>query len=266
MDHTVRIYVVNSFCISGTDGNPAAVCVLPAGEDDVAWMQLVARQMNLSETAFVRPQSANRFSIRWFSPTVEVPLCGHATMAAAHAVYEDGLAKDGPVTFEAMSGPLAASRTDDGIGLVFPAVRCEPAPVPPWFPTAFGISPVRFLAGPGKYLAEVSNDSEVRDLAPNFGLLREVADRGVIVTSRCGDGSYDVVSRYFAAYVGVDEDPVTGSAHCCLGPYWSPLLGQSEFLAFQASPRGGRVRVRLSGDRVLLSGATRTVLAGVLRI
>ncbi len=266
MHHTARIYVVNSFCISGTDGNPAAVCMLPDGGDDPVWMQLVARQLNLSETAFVRPQTANRFSIRCFSPAAEVPLCGHATMAAAHALYEDGLVGDGAVTFEARSGALAASRTNEGIGLDLPAIECKPAPVPPWFAAAFGIMPVEFRAGPAKYLAELSHDSEVRDLAPDFGLLRKVADRGVIVTSRSVHSSYDVVSRYFAAYVGVDEDPVTGSAHCCLGPYWAPLLGKSDILAFQASPRGGRIRVRLNGDRVLLSGATRTVLAGELRL
>ena len=263
---STSIYVVNAFCITGDDGNPAGVCLLPDGDADAAWMQRVARQMNLPETAFVRRRDANRYAIRWFSPAKEIPLCGHATLASTHVLYEQGLVDDGPIEFIGATGPLIATKSHPGIELDFPAIPCAGATVPDWFEPAFGMTPVRFLAGRGKYLAEVSSAQEVLGLAPNFDVLRRSGDRGVIVTSRSADDAYDIVSRYFASYVGVDEDPVTGSAHCCLGPYWSALLDKTRLRAHQASPRGGRLLVRTEGDRVHLAGEARTVLAGRLLI
>ena len=264
---SVPIYLVSSFCSSGTDGNPGAVCLLEPGSDDPEWMQAVAREMNASETSFVSRRSDGRFSIRWFSPRAEVPLCGHGTLASAHVLYDERVVGGDRIELVATGKELVAVRAAaGGIELDLPAIDCGEAPVPDWFERAVGAAPVRFLAGPGKYLAELASEVEVRGLNPDFRLLRQVADRGVIVTSRSDREPYDIVSRYFAAYVGVDEDPVTGSAHCCLGPYWAPRLGKSSFLAYQASPRGGRMSVRLAGNRVALTGAARTVLSGTLRL
>lgn len=254
------VFHVNAFCTTADDGNPAGVCLLAAAAD-APWMQDVARRMNLSETAFVTPSGESRFAIRWFTPRTEMPLCGHATLASAHVLFTLDPTRPPRIEFVSATGLLAAERGDDGgIALDFPAVECEPADVPDWFERAFGIRPSNFLSGPAKYLAELPSDDAVRALTPDFALLRKAADRGVIVTSRASSGDYDIVSRYFAAYVGVDEDPVTGSAHCCLGPYWSARLGKSELRAFQASPRGGALRVRVRADRrITLIGAARTV-------
>ena len=260
---TQRITQVDAFTDRLFGGNPAAVCVLPAARDE-EWMRNVAREMNLSETAFLHRQ-ADGFNLRWFTPTVEVALCGHATLASAHVLWEEGhLGADQSARFHTKSGLLTAQRKDEWIELDFPATREEPAPPPPGLAEALPV-PFRYV---GKnrfdYLVELESEDAVRRLEPNFGVLKRIGVRGVIVTSRSSVPAYDFVSRFFAPGSGVDEDPVTGSAHCCLGPFWQQRLGKAEFVAYQASARGGTVRVRVNGDRVILGGQAVTVLRGEL--
>jgi len=244
-------------------GNPAAVCVLPAPRDD-AWMQKVAVEMNLSETAFL-VREGDRFHLRWFTPAVEVSLCGHATLASAHVLWECGHLKPGEqARFRTLSGILTADQRGDWIEMDFPVKADEPAEAPPHLSEALGTE----LKYVGKnnldYIAEVESEAVVRGLKPNHTLLSELGVRGVIVTARAETGDFDFVSRFFAPGSGINEDPVTGSAHCCLGPFWAKRLGKTEFLAYQASARGGVVHVRLEGDRVILGGQAVTVLRGEL--
>ena len=260
----VRLVQVDAFTDKAFAGNPAAVCLLPAPRDD-AWMQSVAREMNLSETAFLVKQEVG-FDLRWFTPAVEVKLCGHATLASAHVLWEEGLLQPGePARFHTRSGLLTAERRADWIELNFPAHPPEPVAAPPDLTRALGVAPNYVgKSGGGDYLLEVESEEDLRALHPDFGLLETVEARGVIVTSRAAAREFDFVSRFFAPQSGVNEDPVTGSAHCCLGPFWKDRLGKSEFVAYQASERGGVVRVRLDGDRVLLGGQAVTVLRGEL--
>lgn len=258
------VYHVNAFCGAGAAGNPGAVCVL---DDDrpSEWMQMTADQMNLSETGFVRQIGPAEFSLRWFSPTHEVPLCGHVTLGAAHTLWnEAALTDETVIRFQTASGPLHVRRLDDAIEMALPANICVDAEPPEWLHEAFAVTPVRILAGERKYLVEVAAETDVVSVQPNFGLLRRVADRGVILTARSDGTEHDIVSRYFASYVGVDEDPATGSAHCCLVPYWSENLDKPIIRARQASRRGGELSGRVDGDRVLLTGRARTVLCGRL--
>ena len=263
---SLTIYQVDAFTNKPFAGNPAAVCILPE-PGDAQWMQQVATEMNLSETAFLYKQEDD-FSLRWFTPAVEVDLCGHATLASAHILWEAGyLQANEQARFFTRSGLLTAERQGDWIEMDFPAKLAEQTDAPPNLLQALGISAqdTQYI---GKnvfdYLVEVPTEDIVRDIQPDFTLLSQVQARGVIVTSRASTPGYDFVSRFFAPQVGVNEDPVTGSAHCCLTPYWSQKLGKSEMLAYQASPRGGIVRVRASGDRVQLGGQTITVLRGEL--
>jgi predicted PhzF superfamily epimerase YddE/YHI9 len=262
---TWPLYQVDAFTAEPFAGNPAAVCLL---EDDAdpAWMQRVAAEMNLSETAFLRLSSSG-YGLRWFTPTVEVELCGHATLASAHVLFSEGLAGTGqPVRFDSASGPLHARATEDGtIWLDLPATPAAPADPPGWLLEALRAGPVRW-AGLGHldWLVELEDEAAVRDLAPDVGRLRGLGSRGVIVTAAPGTGGYDFVSRYFAPGAGIDEDPVTGSAHCALGPFWAGRLGRDELTGYQASARGGLVQVRPRGDRVHLGGRAVTVLRGQL--
>jgi PhzF family phenazine biosynthesis protein len=257
------IIQVDAFTKEPFTGNPAAVCVLPEPRDE-RWMQNVAREMNLSETAFLHRQ-ADGFALRWFTPTVEVDLCGHATLASAHVLYEEGhLRPEEQARFHTRSGLLTAVRRDDWIELDFPALPTEPVAAPPELATALGIAPKDVGQTRIGYLVEVDAEETVRRLRPNFTLLESILTLGVIVTSRSGSPPYDFVSRFFAPGAGVPEDPVTGAAHCCLGPYWRDRLGKDSFLAYQASARGGEVRVRVAGARVYLGGQAVTVLRGEL--
>lgn len=260
----MRLLQVDAFTAEPFKGNPAAVCLLDRERDEV-WMQNVAAEMNLSETAFLLPH-ADGFSLRWFTPVIEVALCGHATLASAHALWEESvLAPEETARFHTKSGLLTAVRAGDWIELDFPATREQPADPPPALLDSLGISaPV--YAGRNKFdfLVEVESDEIVRRLDPDHAQLRGIPVRGVIVTSRSSNPEFDFVSRFFAPGSGVDEDPVTGSAHCCLTPYWSARLGKQEMVAYQASARGGVVRVRLDGDRVKLGGRAVTVLRGAL--
>jgi PhzF family phenazine biosynthesis protein len=258
-----RITQVDAFTHRPFAGNPAAVCVLEeaAGEQ---WMQNVAREMNLSETAFLYPHE-DEFNLRWFTPAVEVALCGHATLASAHVLWEEGhLARDQQARFQTKSGLLTADLKGDWIELDFPAVRVEAANPPPDLVEALGVQ-ARYV-GKNKfdYLVEVESEEAVRSASPDHTRLRRVQARGVILTSCSGSPQFDFVSRFFAPVSGIDEDPVTGSAHCALGPYWEKRVQKPEFVAFQASPRGGVVRVRVEGDRVKLGGQAVTVLRGEL--
>jgi predicted PhzF superfamily epimerase YddE/YHI9 len=262
------LYQVDAFTAEPFAGNPAAVCLL---EDDAdpGWMQRVAAEMNLSETAFLRPGAeADRYGLRWFTPAVEVELCGHATLASAHVLFTEGLAEAGrELRFDTASGPLAARRDRDGaIWLDFPATPATPVDPPAGLVEALGGGAARWVGrGRFDYLVELADEQAVRDLAPDVRRLEGLGPRGVIVTA-AGDGSggHDFVSRYFAPAAGIDEDPVTGSAHCTLGPFWAERLGRSELTGFQASARGGLVQVHPRGDRVLLGGQAVTVLRGQL--
>ncbi|HYI08582.1 MAG TPA: PhzF family phenazine biosynthesis protein, partial [Thermoanaerobaculia bacterium] len=225
----------------------------------------VAAEMNLSETAFLLPRD-DGYSLRWFTPAVEVALCGHATLASAHALWEEGLlGPDDTARFHTQSGLLTATRNGDWIELDFPATREERAEAPEGLLESLGVTdPVYVGKNKFDYLVELASEELVRELDPDHGRLRRIPVRGVIVTSRSAGQDIDFVSRFFAPGSGVDEDPVTGSAHCCLTPYWSAKLGKDEMVAYQASKRGGTVRVRLAGDRVKLGGRAVTILRGEL--
>jgi len=257
------IVQVDAFTSVPFKGNPAGVCVL-ADPRDPAWMQLVAREMNLSETAFLVPRGTG-YHLRWFTPTVEVELCGHATLASAHVLWEDNHLRPAVrAEFETRSGRLSATRKGDWIEMDFPADPPQPVLQPsPLLAEALGVQSFGYTGRDGfDYLCELESEATVRDLQPDFKLLKQAGPRGVIVTARAESKEFDFVSRFFAPAYGVDEDPVTGSAHCCLGPYWASRLGKDDLVGYQASARGGVVKVGVRGDRVLLGGQAVTVLRG----
>lgn len=261
---TIPIFQVDAFTDRPFHGNPAAVCLLDAARDE-AWMQAVAAEMNLAETAFVSPRD-DGYDLRWFTPTCEVDLCGHATLASAHALWETKrLHQDTVARFHTKSGWLTAHQRDGLIELDFPATPADPAPAfTASLAEALG-TPVEW-AGRSRYdlVARVTSAETVRRVAPDLALVGALPCRGVIVTAKGDDGVHDFVSRFFGPQSGVDEDPVTGSAHCALAPYWAAILGRTSLVGFQASPRGGTVRVQLDADRVRLSGHAVTVLRGEL--
>lgn len=258
-----RITQVDAFTDRLFAGNPAAVCVLKEAAEET-WMQNVAREMNLSETAFLFPHEGE-FNLRWFTPAVEVALCGHATLASAHVLWEEGhLAPDRQARFHTKSGLLTADLKSDWIELDFPAVRVEDAEPPPGLVEALGVAPHYVGRNKFDFLVEVESEQTVRSARPDHTRLRQVDARGVIFTSRSSSPQFDFVSRFFAPGSGIDEDPVTGSAHCALGPFWEGRQQKSEFVAWQASPRGGVVRVRVEGDRVKLGCHAVTVMRGEL--
>jgi PhzF family phenazine biosynthesis protein len=260
----IRIVQVDAFTNRAFAGNPAAVCVLqsPMPED---WMRNVAREMNLSETAFLTPRDGG-YHLRWLTPSIEVQLCGHATVASAHVLWQDGHLPEGKqARFHTLSGLLTADRRGDWIELDFPAKLAEPAEAPPKMLAALGISQASYVGRNAfDYFVEIESEEALRALDPDHSTLKRISARGIIVTSRSASPEYDFVSRFFAPGAGVDEDPVTGSAHTALGPYWASKLGKTEFTAYQASARGGVVRVRLAGDRVILGGQAVTVMTGEL--
>ena len=259
------IFQVDAFTAEPFKGNPAGVCLLSAAADP-AWMQSVAREMNLAETAFPVP-SPDGFDLRWFTPAVEVRLCGHATLATAHVLWEERiLARDTVARFHTKSGLLTATKDGDWIVLDFPARPSRPE-TPPWadrLAGALGVKPLRIEVSAEDILVEVDGDETVRSLEPDIAALRRLPARGVIVTSRSADPAFDFVSRFFAPAVGVDEDPVTGSSHCVLTPYWSKRLRKASLAAYQASARGGVLKVSLEGDRVRIAGRAVTVIRGSL--
>lgn len=261
----VRLLQVDAFADRPFAGNPAAICLLEEAADD-GWMQNLAREMNLSETAFVR-KIDDGYELRWFTPAFEVELCGHATLASAHVLWSERLvADDEPIRFQTKSGTLTCTRAGEWIELDFPAIPAEPCEPPVDLLEALDVQPE--FVGRSKWdkFVVVESEQVLRELEPDFNRLGKVDMRGVIVTSLSQDGRYDFLSRYFAPAHNINEDPVTGSAHCCLGPYWGERLSKTEMTAFQASARGGEVRVRLAGDRVILGGQAVTVLRGELDI
>jgi PhzF family phenazine biosynthesis protein len=266
---TTPCFQVDAFTDRPFTGNPAAVCLLDTGRA-ARWMQSVAAEMNLSETAFLMPLKTG-FRLRWFTPKVEVELCGHATLAAAHVLWSEGIAP--PVqhlSFHTRSGVLMARPHVRGIELDFPARPARKARVPAAqmkrLEQALGVEARAVVRVADDALVEVASDRVLRGLVPDMSLLGELPVRGIVVTALAGKGKHDFVSRFFAPAVGVPEDPVTGSAHCALAPYWAARLGRTRLLGYQASARGGEVEVELRGERVLLRGSAVTVARGRLLV
>ena len=247
------LHVVDAFTNRPFTGNPAAVCVLAAPADE-HWLKLVAREMNLSETAFLHPVEGG-WSLRWFTPAVEVKLCGHATLASAFTLWETGIAAPNqPLRFSTLSGWLTCRREGEWIEMDFPAQVAEKCKAPDRLNEALGCDLLSVGGNGMDYLAEVADERTLRALKPDFTALAKLPVRGIIVTCRSESAEFDFVSRFFAPAAGVNEDPVTGSAHCALGPYWQAKLSKSDFTAYQASERGSIVKVGVRGERVLLRG------------
>jgi PhzF family phenazine biosynthesis protein len=268
----IRIDHVDAFTSEPFAGNPAAVCVLD-GPADAGWMQRVAREMNLSETAFLH-RTAGAYALRWFTPLVEVDLCGHATLASAHVLWERGLLGPAePARFDTRSGRLTATRVEDRsasagrdewIELDFPSTPEEATATPAALADGLRMQPKYVGRSRFDYLVELADEDAVRNVSPDFPKLRTIQARGVIVTARADSAGVDFVSRYFAPAFGIDEDPVTGSTHCCLGPFWATRVTSRTLVAHQLSARGGVMKVTVAGDRVRLAGQAVTVLKGEL--
>ncbi|MFH1071002.1 MAG: PhzF family phenazine biosynthesis protein [Candidatus Glassbacteria bacterium] len=257
------IYQVDAFTDRPFAGNPAGVCILEE-ERSENWMQNVALEMNLSETAFLRRREGG-FQLRWFTPVREVELCGHATLAASHVLWQEKIVKsDQKIMYITLSGPLFARLDKPWIELDFPAEPARPAEDPGGLCQALDVSPVFIGRSRLDFLVEVKSELALREMKPDFRRLADVTSRGVIVTCRSSSSDYDFLSRFFAPAYGVDEDPVTGSSHCTLGPYWAEKLDKARLLGYQASARGGLVRVMPSGERVFLAGQAVTVIRGQL--
>jgi PhzF family phenazine biosynthesis protein len=250
---TVPIIHADTFVETGLRGNAAAVCVLP-GPAAPSWMQSVAHEMNVSETAFFYRESGG-FNLRWFSPLVEVDLCGHGTLAAAHVLREEGYFRQQQTArFFTRSGLLTARLRGERIELNFPALDQHDTVPPLALRQALGVS-MKYVGTDGHdYLVELASEETVRSLRPDFNLLSTIQARAIIVTSRSSSSGYDIVSRVFAPRLGINEDPVTGSAHCSLGPFWKARLNKKELIAYQASARGGMLRLRIEDDRIYLTG------------
>jgi PhzF family phenazine biosynthesis protein len=271
MDRDIATFVVDAFTTQPFAGNPAAVCLLDAPLTDASSLA-IAREMNHSETAFVVPRRATGdYDLRWFTPKVEIDLCGHATLASAAVLFREKKIEAHTIRFHTRSGVLAATRDGDRIRLDFPANPSVPVPAPKDLVKAVGGTPKAVEHSPttAKLLLEYAGPDEVRRLAPDFAAMlaarTDVKVQGVIATAKAR-APHDFTSRYFAPWVGINEDPVTGSAHTVLAPYWARSLGTKEFLARQDSARGGELTVRLVGDRVHLIGDAVTVLRGTLRV
>jgi len=276
---SLPLYQVDAFAESAFQGNPAAIVILGLNEPDStefqdaswpfddSWMQAVAVEMNLSETAFLLGKG-NQYLLRWFTPASEVDLCGHATLASAHVLYSESIADAGqPIQFQTRSGLLTTSLVDGSMEMDFPAevaTECKPADgllEALRIENAVSVCRNRF-----DWLVHVSTESVVRGLEPDFAALANIETRGIIVTSESDADDVDFVSRFFAPRAGINEDPVTGSAHCCLSPFWSQRLGRAKLTGFQASSRGGVVCTKLNGDRVELAGTAITIFTAKLRV
>jgi PhzF family phenazine biosynthesis protein len=260
----VSVYQVDAFTDVAFKGNPAGVCLLDAPADP-AWMQQVAAEMNLAETAFPVLRPDGDFDLRWFTPAVEVELCGHATLATAHVLWEIGrLSPDAQARFHSASGLLTADRAVDRIELDFPANPPKPIAPPDGLLDALGLVATYVGRTRFDYLVETNDAAAVRAASPDFRRLRQLGVRGVMITAQSDEDACDFISRFFAPGAGIDEDPVTGSAHCALAPYWAGKLGRGELVGYQASLRGGTVHCRVIGDRVRLAGNAVTVLRAEL--
>jgi PhzF family phenazine biosynthesis protein len=257
------IFQIDAFTTRRFAGNPAAVMPMDSFPAD-AILQAIAAENNLSETAFLVPEGSD-YRLRWFTPNLEVPLCGHATLASAAVVMERLEPERNTVVFHSASGPLTVNRSDTGYVMNFPARPSEMVSPPPGMAEALGVVPIEVFSNAFNYLALIESTHALRKLAPNMAALARMDRPGVIVTAP-GDGTYDFVSRYFAPAKGIPEDPVTGAAHCMLAPYWANRLGKTAFRALQASSRGGEVVCRLAGDRVELEGSCVFYLEGMVEI
>jgi PhzF family phenazine biosynthesis protein len=260
------IYVVDAFTAKPTTGNPAGVCVMERAADE-KWMQSVAAEMNHAETAFLYPKN-DGYHLRWFTPKTEVPLCGHATLASAHILWSEGFQpKDKRLQFHTLSGTLSADRLEDGwIQLDFPVLERKPVEEKADVEKILGVKARKIRCYNIKLLLELESEQAVRAVRPDFAEMLNLNAKGVIVTARSTSTEYDFVSRFFAPAFGINEDPVTGSAHCALAPYWKEKLGKDTMMAYQASARGGVLRVTVKGDRVLLAGQAVTTLKGELSV
>lgn len=262
------IFQVDAFSDNPFEGNPAAVVLLDNPRDE-GWMQRIAAEMNLAETAFAEKTGTGTYNLRWFTPTTEVDLCGHATLATAHILWELDYEDDAmPIVFETRSGKLTCECSDDWVEMDFPAIPITPLKLNNSGWTSLGnVSEPKFVGQAGKNLfVQLNRDEEVLQLKPNLAEIAKLPYQGVIVTARTLTAEHEVVSRYFAPAVGIDEDPVTGSAHCAIGPYWAEQFQKKDILAYQASPRGGMVRVITRGDRVTLAGHALIVFRGELLV
>ncbi|MFZ5653733.1 MAG: PhzF family phenazine biosynthesis protein [Pseudomonadota bacterium] len=259
------LYLVDAFTDRPFAGNPAAVCLLD-GPRDAAWMQALAGELNLPETAFLHCRADGDWDLRWFTPTVEVDLCGHATLASAHVLWRERHAAAGELRFHTRSGLLTAELDQQDIRLELPADPPRQFEPPPALAAALGAVPAwagRCRIG---YVAVLADAGQVRELAPDLDALAALDANGVIATAAGDPPEYDFISRFFAPRLGIPEDPVTGAAHCALAPYWCERLGRTRLTGFQASRRGGVVGVELAGERVRLSGPAVTVHSGVLHV
>ena len=257
------IYIVDAFTDKAFKGNPAAVC-FPNEDVDSSWMQSVAAEMNLSETAFLR-KSSKGFDLKWFTPEVEVDICGHATLASAHILWESSLLeKSEKAIFYSKSGVLTAEKQNGEIELNFPSMSIKEISGTEKLQEAFGIDFIYTGHTKGYYIFEVESEDRVKKLKPDFSALEKITDCGVIVTSKSSSDEFDFVSRFFAPAYGIDEDPVTGSAHCVSGPYWKKKLNKKNMRAFQTSQRGGTLSIRVEDERVYIAGEAVTVLKGDL--
>jgi len=258
-----RIFQVDAFSARPFEGNPAAVCLL-SEPCNSAWMQQLASEINLSETAFLLKEG-NGYRLRWFTPSSEVDLCGHATLASAHVLWEEEVFPLGAaIRFKTRSGILKAFREAGQVMLDFPIEPEHPVDPPIDLCCALGVMPSYVGKNRFDYLFELDDEELLRGLNPDFRLLATVKMRGVIVTCRADSGDYDFISRFFAPRLGIDEDPVTGSAHCCLGPFWQRRLKRDRLLGYQCSTRGGFVQVRMAGERLALGGQAVTIFRGEL--
>ena len=260
-----EIFVVDAFADEAFSGNPAAVCMLEQDRDD-EWLQDIAAEMNLSETAFLMARGAGEWELRWFTPKIEVDLCGHATLASAHVLWQEiGVSFD-TLRFHTRSGWLAASRSGESIGLDFPVDPPTAVSDSGLVSETLDIEAEYVGRGRDDLLVVLKNASDVKALKPDLNKVATLEARGVIVTARSDVPRYDFISRFFSPRAGIPEDPVTGSAHCTLGPYWGKRLGKSMLRGFQASARGGVVGVQLLGERVQLLGRAITILKGRLLV
>lgn len=257
----LKIFTVDAFTDRNFAGNPAGVCFLNENIDD-GLMKNIAAEMNLSETAFVKEENSE-YNLRWFTPKVEVQLCGHATLATAHILWEEGLlSKDTDAKFNTLSGQLVVKNIDGEYEMNFPATKVTDSEYNAELVNALGVEPVYFAESEHNYIAELANDDAVFSASPDFNALSKLEKFGTIITSKSSDERFDFISRYFVPAKGINEDPVTGSAHCALGPYWSQKTGNKYFSAHQASIRGGSMKIKLERDRIFLTGKAVTFLKG----
>jgi PhzF family phenazine biosynthesis protein len=260
-----RIFIVDAFADRPFTGNPAAVCLLDSASP-VTWMQQVAAEMNLSETAFLKQNTAGGWDLRWFTPTTEVDLCGHATLASAHVLWHACERHDETLQFHTRSGVLTVTRSGEDLSMDFPSDPPQVISSNGPLNEALGVAPAWVGRGRHDVLAVLADEAQVRSLAPDMAKLARLETRGVIVTARSSDSRYNFVSRFFAPGAGIPEDPVTGSAHCTLGPYWGERLSKTTLCGFQVSARGGAVHLALHGDRIVLTGRAVTTLRGALYV